>query len=145
MDGSRFDLLARSLILEGSRRQALSWGLAGALVLLSSAGENAAARKKKPCSACKKRKKGRCKPKANGTACPGGTCQNGQCRCASVGLRELCTSDNDCCTSSTGMLCARTGGCRTDGLPVCCKQTGAPCIDSCDCCGLMFCEDGICT
>jgi subtilisin-like proprotein convertase family protein len=37
------------------------------------------AKRRKTCGPCKRRKKGKCKPKPAGTACTGGTCQHGTC------------------------------------------------------------------
>src|SRR5215216_6012250 len=88
MDSARFDTLARSLTAAGSRRCALALALSGALGLLGLAhpGAASAGRKCKPkcdeCETCKKGKhgkKGRCRPKANSTACSVGTCQSGGC------------------------------------------------------------------
>lgn len=68
-----------------SRRQTILASFLGALVLLSG-GHEATAKKrveqhKKHCGPCKKRKKGKCKPKPNGTPCgDGGTCQGGTCQ-----------------------------------------------------------------
>jgi hypothetical protein len=77
MDQNRFDILTRSLATTGSRRRALAAALSCALGLLGRGG--AEAKKKKLCPPCKKRKKGKCKPQPNGTACGGGTCRGGRC------------------------------------------------------------------
>lgn len=80
MDGSRFDALTRTLTVAGSRRRALGGLLAGASGVLGTTAGDAAAKKKKPCPACKKRKKGKCKGQLpDGASCPGGTCQGGKC------------------------------------------------------------------
>ena len=60
MDGSTFDRLTRTVTTAGSRRRALGGVLASTLGLLGAGGEYAAAKKKKPCPPCKKRKKGKC-------------------------------------------------------------------------------------
>jgi hypothetical protein len=80
MDAGRFDSLTRALARVGSRRLALSGLLTGALGLLGPRPHEAAAKKKKPCPPCKKRKKGKCKAALpDGTVCSGGTCQGGNC------------------------------------------------------------------
>jgi hypothetical protein len=80
MDAGRFDALTRTLARARSRRYALGGLLSGALSLLGSRAEHVAAKKKKACPPCKKRKKGKCKATlTDGTACRGGTCQGGRC------------------------------------------------------------------
>ena len=61
MDAGQFDILTRRLGLAGSRRRALGGVLLGALGLLGVPHDQTAAKKKKPCPPCKKRKKGKCK------------------------------------------------------------------------------------
>ena len=86
MDADRFDTLTKTLIAHQTRRATLrllsGLTLHGPLLHLRLA--DAAAKKKgkgkKKCGPCKRRKKGRCTPKPNGTSCPGGTCQQGACR-----------------------------------------------------------------
>jgi len=109
MESDHFDALARTLSRVGSRRQALVATLGGTLgmVLGATATEETEAKKKKPCPACKKRKKGKCKAnKPDGTACPGGTCQGGSCAApqsapppgptCSDGIRNGSETDLDC-------------------------------------------------
>jgi hypothetical protein len=98
MDGSRFDTLAKTLATASPRRQALTAALGGALGILGlrQPEDVGAARsgkcKQTPgvCQICKKGKcskkngKKKCKagkilPKAEGTACTGGSCQGGSC------------------------------------------------------------------
>jgi hypothetical protein len=78
MDDSRFDALTRAFTTARSRRAALGTLLGGTLGLLGLADTSA----RKSCPPCKKRKHGKCKAnkRLNGTACPGGTCQDGRCR-----------------------------------------------------------------
>jgi hypothetical protein len=78
MDAARFDAFSRSLTALGSRRSALATALAGGLGTLTIVSTEA--KKKKKCSPCKKRKKGKCKKnKPDGTVCEDGTCQGGRC------------------------------------------------------------------
>ena len=80
IDGPAFDTLTRSLTTTGSRRRALGSLLAGTLGLFGSQTEQAAARKKKQCPPCKKRKQGKCRGTLpDGAACAGGTCLGGRC------------------------------------------------------------------
>lgn len=78
MDATHFDAFSRSLTALGSRRSALATALAGGLGTLATGSTEA--NKKKNCSPCEKRKKGKCKKKKpDGTVCAGGTCQGGRC------------------------------------------------------------------
>ena len=130
MDADRFDFLIRTLTSSASRRRALA-GVAGiALGLLGRDGT--AAKKKKPCPSCKKRKKGKCKSQPNGTACGGGSCQSGSCVASSVASGPACVPEsptticagaacgtsryNNCgqvvaCTCPSGQNCLVNGSC----------------------------------
>ena len=90
MDAARFDRLIRSLA--GASLPAGLARLLSGLVLGGSLGgrslvtsDEAAARQKKPCPPCRKRKQGKCRgtlPEGSGctdTAGRGGTCQSGTC------------------------------------------------------------------
>ena len=81
MERDRFDALTPTLTTTGSRR-GITRLLAG-LTLGGSLGllrlSQAEAKCKKTCGPCKRCTKGKCKPKAAGTACAGGTCQRGRC------------------------------------------------------------------
>jgi hypothetical protein len=98
MDAPRFDALARSLSTASSRRRALVAAFSGALSVLGladpdvgkAAKSGKCKRKPNECETCKKGKcekkdgkktckRGKIKPKAFGTACSGGSCQNGLC------------------------------------------------------------------
>jgi hypothetical protein len=153
MDSSRFDALARSLTLPGSRRRALALALSGALGVagLVRSDDAAAGGKCKPkckeCTKCKKGtckdgkcKKGKCKPAANGTPCSVGTCQGGICECASGttacagGCVNTRTDPRNC--GSCGRRCAINQLCLagictcpgTGGAGVCSGQNpGATC------------------
>jgi hypothetical protein len=169
MDGSTFDMLIQSLTTARSRRRALRGLLAGALGLLGSQTEQAAA-KKKPCAPCKKRKKGKCKKKRpDGTACPGGWCQGGRCvaaappppscqgqpdgtPCNGTGrcLLGRCNSRPTCTTfrNTTGCTVAPTpccGTCETE-VPFSCLPgaAGQSCYESADCSAGLQCVGYVC-
>src|SRR5215207_4919203 len=92
MDVSRFDSLARSLTLVGSRRRTLAGVLLGSLGLLGSRAEEAAA-KEKHCRPCKKRNnQGKCKKKKpDGTVCgPDQVCSGGACIAPACGAGGPC-------------------------------------------------------
>ena len=142
MDAGRFDSLARSLSLPGSRRRALAAALGAPLgmALGAVAGVEAAKKKKKPCPPCKKRKKGKCKANLpDGTACGGGACRSGSCVAAappttappvptcSDGVKNGSETDIDCGGScpkcGTGKACQVNGDCVND---VCQSQVCQP-------------------
>ena len=148
MDSHRFDSLTRTLTAAHSRRRAL--GALSAMLGLGLGGLFAGdAESKKKCPACKRRnKKGKCKPKANGTVCATGTCQGGRCVappfCADKPDFTDCGSGNQC----SGSVCATPPTCRVDlaPCPCCpgitcdasdhcaCAPAGAPCRSSRGCC-----------
>jgi len=104
MDSSRFDALTKGLSAAGSRRRVLGGLLAGALgTVLSGASAVEAAKKKKPCPPCKKRKNGKCRGTLpDGTACSGGTCQGGRCIAAPPPLPvPFCAGKNTCAQDET--------------------------------------------
>jgi mannan endo-1,4-beta-mannosidase len=92
MRAKTFDAIARELGTDSTRRGIFRL-LGGAAAIASGValtmGEDADAKKKhqgkgkgkkKGCPPCKKRKKGKCKKKKpDGTVCPGGACQSGNC------------------------------------------------------------------
>jgi hypothetical protein len=126
--------------------------LGGALLAISGANiERAAARKRKKCSFCKKRKKGRCKsnPARNGVICATDyVCRNGGC----VGFDVTCAADATSCTTDVpcgpnvvdcscyqrvtngGAVCGATGGFTACSQPGCQDDddcaTGQACIVS---------------
>lgn len=135
MEGFAFARLTRFLSLAGSRRRALGSLLVGPLGVLGCQREQGAAKKKKPCPPCKKRKKGKCKGTLpDGTVCVGGTCQGGSCVAetpplqppdptCSDGIRNGSESDIDC-----GGSCSRcANGRRCNGRDDC---IGALCINN---------------
>jgi hypothetical protein len=110
MDSARLDSLARSVTAAGSRRRILAAALSGALGLVLRAASIEDAPAKKKCPPCKRSKRGKCKPKPNGTACAVGTCQGGNCVAA------------DQCASCTGDQVCSGGACI---VPAC--GAGGPC------------------
>ncbi|MDQ2655123.1 MAG: hypothetical protein M3Z20_18990, partial [Chloroflexota bacterium] len=127
MDANGFDALARTLTDARSRRGALASLLAGTFGL--AALTETAAKKKKPCPPCKKRKKGKCKAKLpDGTACESGTCQGGRCvtHPCRDGIRNGNETDIDC------------GG---GSCPRCIN--GQSCLSRNDCAG-AYCLDTVC-
>jgi hypothetical protein len=155
MDGSRFDRLTIRLMAPGSRRRALGGLLTGALGLLSTQTEHAAA-KKKPCPPCKKRKAGKCKKKKpDGTVCSGGTCQSGRCIPAPTctdGLKNGTETDIDCgggcprCPSSK--RCAGAADCASGFcLDATCQACSGSFLTSCgtDANGSCLCLSGVCS
>jgi hypothetical protein len=129
MDSCRFDSLTRTLTTAHSRRGALTAALGGAVGIWGLVHpDEAAARKKKPCPPCKKRKKDRCKPKAAGAPCTafaGGVCQNGACvdvqgdeaNCGALGTtcgsKQVCQAGScfpgSTCPATTSAMCLGSG------------------------------------
>jgi hypothetical protein len=136
MDDPRFDALARSLVSAGSRRRALTGLVTSTLGLLGARTEADAAKKKKPCAPCKKRKKGKCKANLpDGTTCEnGGSCLSGSCRPTAGPPAPTCTdgikngreTDIDC----GGSDCVRCA-------------IGRGCVGQADC-GSAFCVNNMC-
>lgn len=148
MDAHAFDGLARTLATPASRRCAVGGMLAGTLALLSSEGEHASSKKKKPCPPCKKRKKGKCKGLLpDGSPCSGGTCQGGACQpgvaptppgggCTPNCAGKSCGADDGC-----GNRCTRQQGCGTDQTCIdgCCVTTACSpaCTSEQHCCDAL--------
>jgi hypothetical protein len=151
MDAERFDILARSLTI-GSRRVALRTILSVALgtTLRTSFAERAEA-KKKPCPPCKKRKKGKCKKKLpDGTACPDGSCQTGNCvattvpppPCTVTGCPYFDVCQEGVCVNCLGTPCVNNGQCCTGfcaAFTECACAFGnsgpnGPCTSNAQCC-----------
>jgi hypothetical protein len=137
MDPHRFDALTRSLTPTGSRRAALVGALGGALSTLGLGTTEARRKKKKPCLPCKKRKKGRCKEsRPDGTACSGGTCQDGRCcvpETPEVTCRGRCgTWPGNCGQSVSCPACTGGKQCLSNGsCGITCSA--AACPPGCDC------------
>jgi hypothetical protein len=134
MDATRFDTFVRVLATRHRRRGTLPLlALLGLRLVDSDAAEAAKSGKcrRKPgvCETCKKgkceRKHGKktCKagkitPKANGTACSGGTCQSGSC----IGPTGLVVGPD-------GGGGGGSGGGGTGGCPVCQALQGTTCVN----------------
>jgi hypothetical protein len=143
MDGSRFDSLIRSLVAPQPRR-AVTRAIGGltlagvAAVGLAPADGEAGKKKKKckKCGSCRTCKKGKCKPKPNGTDCGGGqACQSGACRCP---------EGQDACGGACLESCPSIR-LRNPVTCACCRPTGeierecAP-AENDPCCSGLFCE-----
>jgi hypothetical protein len=97
MEMDRFDRLARTLATVGTRRALVQvLPLIGGLGALSCTTATAKKRKskkkcKKPCGSCATCKKGKCKPKADGTVCgPDQVCSTGECIVPACGAGGPC-------------------------------------------------------
>jgi hypothetical protein len=134
MEANRFDELLRSMADAPSRRGIArgltSLFLAGPLAALLGSGDTVAKKRKKKkkkcksCTVCQQCKKGKCKPKPEGTDCGANrVCQTGACVCPTS-----CCSNDDC---------GFQGACEAG---VCdCKSGARFCQDTC------IPEDGCCT
>ncbi len=173
MDGFAFDALTRTLTTAGSRRRALTGLVSGTLGLALGASfiEDAAAKKKKPCPPCKKRKKGKCKPKSAGTPCKafaGGVCQNGACinlqgdetNCGALGTTcgptqvcqagscfpvSICSaSTTELCPGGAAVACGPSCACdrSTEGNVVCVSSSGLSCATLTPCTSSATCGAG---
>jgi hypothetical protein len=117
MDSARFDQLTQVIGALSTRRAALA--LLSALGLTSALADEIDAKKKlkkkckKKCGPCRKCKKGKCKPKPDGTDCGNGqVCQSGQCICPTD-----CCADSDCASDQVclGGQCVCATECCADG------------------------------
>lgn len=116
MDIQRFDALVRQLGQGETRRRLLGLfgGTAlGGLMATTFGPEAEAKKKKKKKKSCKKKKcgecqvcqKGKCQPKADGTACTDGACEGGVC----VGINncppaQVCELAETCCTDGINCI-----------------------------------------
>lgn len=159
MDVLRFDALVRQLGQGESRRRFL--GLVGGTTLggLAAVGlaSESDARKKKKKKSCKKKKcgecqackKGKCLAKTDGTACSGGTCEDGVCRSVNnCPPAQVCDLAETCCTDGINSVDG-VSYCGADQQAICtcpagddfCQGTdGAQCCLSGDACH----ESGAC-
>ena len=143
MDGFRFDQLTRHMA--GSRRQVLTAALGGALGVLGLTNPNlATAAKSGKCKQqpgeCEKCARGKCKtkngkkhctvgkirPKADSTACTGGSCQSGVC-------------------VATSTPCPLCGTCGAGGTCRCVPSRDIPTVIRCVGTSLSECPHGGCT
>ena len=150
MDAEKFDRLTQALgaglSRRGALRAAIGTAVLGSLGLNQSDEASAKKKKKKcknlgPCQICKKGKK---KPKANGTACtpPGGTsgqCANSVCIATSAPVppappSPTCVTQGNACVQGgtgtaaccAGTVCGRAFG-ATAGAFQCCNGPGTQC------------------
>jgi hypothetical protein len=136
MDDRKFDNFVRSLSSRGSRRGLLAGFVSSLLAALAVApnDEDAAARNRRRrcqrrCGTCKRCRRGRCRPKPDGTTCGSGkTCQRGRCVCLAG-------------TTDCGGVCVNTA---TD--PRNCGTCGKRCQINAVCmAGICDCARGSCT
>jgi hypothetical protein len=102
MEDADFDTLTRWVTRRASRRTALGAAVIGALSTVFSAPDSDAKKCKQPCGPCKKcnTKKGKCKPKPDGTTCgEGKACLKGACTCMSTHFKcgTKCCLDGATC------------------------------------------------
>jgi hypothetical protein len=140
MRAHRFDALARTLTSAGSRRRAVTGLLSSTLGLVMGASllEEAEGKKKKTCSPCKKRKRGKCKrKKPDGTTCPDfGTCQGGRCRvpfCSGKNYCPITATPPECQASGAQCVCVVT----STGAPFCALTTSLQQAADCGSCPLQ--------
>jgi hypothetical protein len=140
VERSRFGRLARSLAVDPSlpdlgnalsRRGVMRLlggvGLGGALVV-GTQPDPAQARCRKKCGACKRCKKGRCRPRPDDTPCgQGGRCLKGRCKSA-----PLCSAVEARCSVDNPASCC-SGVCRPADLTCRRGNTGADCLTDQDC------------
>jgi hypothetical protein len=100
MDATRFDALSR-LFAQGVSRRGVVGVALGAVVPAWLLADAAAGKgRKKSCGPCEKRKRGKCKPKPDGTECgEGQICRRGRCEC-----KEQCGTGGRCLPNGS---CAR--------------------------------------
>jgi hypothetical protein len=100
MDANRFDALARVIVARTTRRVAVGLAVSGLLGVAVPDAEAARCSKTRPCPACKRCKRQRCRKDVtqNGTGCTGGTCQNGVCTAECSSAQDCTGTDTDCRT-----------------------------------------------
>ncbi len=82
-----------------------------------------------------------------GNACDAGqACVNGACQDACLALGAVCDpADNQCCQDEEQIACAEVAAPACGGGPRCCRPGTGSCINDCDCCGSLLCnESGRC-
>src|SRR5215213_8176903 len=137
----RFDALARSLAPGPSRRGLLATVTSGLLagLGLTLTRDDATAKCKKPCGVCKRCKKGKCKRKPAGAACPGGSCADGKCVPAADPCPTSCAPINAACVAGCPGSCCAGGQCGcVNGTCTCrrltCGGEDESCVNKADCC-----------
>lgn len=136
MDQDRFDRVSRVVASGVTRRATLGMLAALGLVgLIPRPAEAARKRRcKSDCTVCQRCVNNRCRKKANGAACPDGTCRNGQCTPISVPncLPESSSVDETCASCCSGYCRPFNGG---DIGPYVCAQSrdGGMCLTNSDC------------
>lgn len=140
MDAVRFDALTRSLVGHPSRRALLAIGLAGLLGLGAPSVEAARCGKNKPCPACQRCRRHRCRPDArqdgaacaaDDNACTRDVCAGGVCTHPNEPAGTACPDDGDPCTKDE---CDGNGACTHPP-----KAEGAPCDTD------KTCQGGVCS
>ena len=66
---------------------------------------------------------------------------------ATLALGAVCTATSQCSQAGGAVVCADNGY-ADDGALNCCRNAGGACFDvaySADCCGGLYCRDGVCT
>ena len=160
MDAHHFDSLTCTLTAAGSRRRVLGATLAG---MLGTLWRDTTVAKKKACPPCKRRKKGKCKPKPAGTPCTallGGACHNGTCidlkadeaNCGSLGTvcgpTEVCQNGTcfprSTCPAPTPRICS-PGRTACGGHPSCSCDTSTEGNVVCVTTNYVTCTSSVCT
>jgi hypothetical protein len=102
MNAFRFDVIARMVTAAASRRGLVGFGIGAAFLEQSNLVTDAKKKRKKckkKCGPCRRCKKGKCKPKTDGTACETcGECQGGVC-VSLCQAGEQCLPNGTCATS----------------------------------------------
>ena len=147
MESVRFDALTARLATTLPRRRSVgllaALGVAGAGLATEVDARKKKKKKCKGCTECQACKKGKCKPKPEGSACIGGLCAGGGCACFN-GFRSCqgrCIADDQCCTAAD---CGQGGSCQ-NGTCLCTggfKRCGNRCIPQANCCDNSDCTGG---
>lgn len=129
MDGHSFDRWTKLLVTGYSRRGALQVLTAGTLAggIFSRGWLDAEALCRGTGAACKRVDQ-----------CCSGICKRGVCRCGR--LHAACLRNKDCCASASGLERCADNSCFPEGK-TCCRRVRQVCVDSCDCCGILRCDD----
>jgi hypothetical protein len=82
-----------------------------------------------------------------GNACgPSQACVNGTCEEACFALGAVCNpTEDECCQDEKQIACAEVAAPECGGVPRCCRPGDGSCINDCDCCGSLHCnENSVC-